>query len=178
MLFGKNRGEHFPDAWIQAGRFFGKNKDKIVDSLEIHSYPILAIDEAVAFIKKHATLALEISNTQEAEHWNVSRTERWNVPVEAVREAIINSVIHSDYSQRGAPIRIAIFNDRIEIDNPGLLAFGLTLDDISSGVSKLRNRVFGRVFKELKGFVELWGSGIQRMTVSYTHLTLPTNREV
>lgn len=51
----------------------------------------------------------------------------------------MNAIVHADYSQQGAPIRIALFDDRIEIENPGLLPFGLTIEDMQ-GVSKLRNR--------------------------------------
>lgn len=47
----------------------------------------------------------------------------------AVREAITNAVAHSDHSQSGAPIRVSIFDDRLEVENPGLLPFGLTVDD-------------------------------------------------
>jgi ATP-dependent DNA helicase RecG len=75
----------------------------------------------------------------------------------------MNAIVHADYAQQGAPIRIALFDDRIEIENPGLLPFGLTIEDIMQGVSKLRNRVIGRVFHELH-LIERWGSGIQRMT--------------
>lgn len=57
----------------------------------------------------------------------------------------------------------AVFDDRVEIQSPGLLPLGLTIEDIQQGVSKLRNRVIGRVFHEL-GLIEQWGSGIQRMT--------------
>jgi predicted HTH transcriptional regulator len=83
----------------------------------------------------------------------------------AVREALINAVAHTDYAQRGAPLRLSIFDDRLEIENPGLLPFGLTLEDLPRGVSKLRNRVIGRVFHAL-GLIEQWGSGIQRMTAA------------
>jgi len=62
-------------------------------------------------------------------------------------------------------IQMAFFDDRLEIENPGLLPFGLTLQDMRDGVSRLRNRVIGRVFQEL-GFIEQWGSGIQRMTAA------------
>lgn len=62
-------------------------------------------------------------------------------------------MVHADYSQRGAPIRVAIFDDRLEVENPGLLPFGLTLENLPLGISKLRNRVIGRVFHEL-GMVE------------------------
>jgi len=79
--------------------------------------------------------------------------------------AVINAVVHADYAQRGAPIRLSIFDDRVEIENPGLLPFGLTIEDIRQGISKLRNRVIGRVFREL-GLIEQWGSGIQRMSAA------------
>jgi predicted HTH transcriptional regulator len=154
LLFGKNREEYFPDAWIQAGRFFGTDKSKITDSVEIHSYPVVAIEYALEFVQKHATLSLEIDAAK--------RTESWNIPLKAVREAIINAVTHADYSQTGSPIRLSIFQDRLEIENPGLLPFGLTIEEISLGVSKLRNRVIGRIFNELK-LIEQWGSGIQRI---------------
>ena len=83
--------------------------------------------------------------------------------------------MHADYAQRGAPIRIALFDDRLEIENPGLLPFGLTIDDLARGVSKLRNRVMGRVFREL-GFVEQWGSGAQRMMAACRESGLPPPR--
>ncbi len=83
----------------------------------------------------------------------------------ALREAVINAVVHTDYAQRGAPLRIAIFDDRLEVENPGLLPFGLTVEDLPHGVSKLRNRVIGRVFHAL-GLIEQWGSGIQRMSAA------------
>jgi ATP-dependent DNA helicase RecG len=95
----------------------------------------------------------------------VKRTDRWTLPPIALREAVINAIVHADYAQRGAPIRVALFDDRLEIENPGLLPFGLTIEDIQQGISKLRNRVIGRVFQEL-GLIEQWGSGIQRMTAA------------
>jgi predicted HTH transcriptional regulator len=82
-----------------------------------------------------------------------------------LREALINAVTHADYSQLGAPIRVSLFDDRLEIENPGLLPFGLTIEEIQRGISKLRNRVIGRVFHEL-GLIEQWGSGIQRMVAA------------
>jgi len=154
LLFGQNRLAHFPDAWIQAGRFQGTDKGTIIDHVDLKMPLVQAIDQAVAFVEKHALHGVKIGR--------VRREERWNLPPTAVREAIINAVAHADYSQHGAPIRLAIFDDRLEIENPGLLPFGLTIDDLPLGISKLRNRVVGRVFHEL-GLVEQWGSGAQRM---------------
>lgn len=154
LLFGLEREKYFPDAWIQVGRFKGLLKKDIIDSQEIHVYPVVAVDEAINFIKKHFMRALEISGTR--------RQEQWNIPLVAIREAVINAIVHADYAQRGAPIRISIFDDRIEIENPGLIPFNLTMEDLFQGISKLRNPVMGRVFHELK-LIERWGSGIRRM---------------
>lgn len=155
LLFGRQRERYFPDAWIQAGRFQGKDRSLIADSVEIHAPLVRAVEQAIEFIRKHDTRAAAIGL--------IRRTDRWGLPPGAVREAVVNAVVHADYSQRGAPIRIAMFDDRLEVENPGLLPFGLTLEDLHHGISKLRNRVLGRIF-HLLGLVEQWGSGIERMT--------------
>ncbi|MDP2955490.1 MAG: helix-turn-helix domain-containing protein, partial [Longimicrobiales bacterium] len=157
LLFGRDRERHFPDAWIQAGRFEGTDRSRIRDRVEIRSHPVRAVEEAIAFVQKHALHGAEIGA--------VRRSERWNLPPVAVREAVINAVAHSDYAQRGTPLRIAVFDDRLEVENPGLLPFGLTIEDLPRGVSKLRNRVIGRVFHAL-GLIEQWGSGVQRMSAA------------
>lgn len=154
ILFGKERSKFFPDAWIQAGRFKGTDKSFILDSAEFHNYPIKAIEEVLDFVEKHAMQSLRIEG--------IRHQKLWSVPINAIREAIINAVVHADYSQHGTPIRVAIFDDRIEIDNPGLLRFGLTIPDIKQGISKLRNRIIGRIFHTI-GLIERWGSGIQRI---------------
>jgi ATP-dependent DNA helicase RecG len=154
ILFGKERLKFFPDAWIQVGRFSGTTKTTIRDTQEIKIYPILAIDEALNFVKKHAEMGIEIQGAR--------NTKKWSLPLGAVREALINAVVHADYSQQGAPIRLAIFDDRIEIENPGLLLPTLTIDEIKRGISKLRNRAIGQVFHRL-GLIERWGSGIGRI---------------
>ena len=154
LLFGRDRLEHFPDCWIQAGRFAGTDRAVILDQARLDMPLIEAVEAAVAFVRKHLLHGATIGPLR--------RTDHWSLPPAAVREALVNAVVHADYSQRGAPIRVAIFDDRLEIENPGLLPFGLTLEDLPLGVSKLRNRVLGRVFHEL-GLVEQWGSGVQRM---------------
>ena len=164
LLFGKNREKHFPDAWMQCGRFKGENKSDILDHQESHRIPALAIEDGYDFIKKHAEKRLEIRGTR--------GKKVWNVPLLAVREAIINAVLHADYSMIGSPIRISYFDNRIEIESPGLLLTGLSVKDIQQGISRLRNRVIGRVFREL-GFIEQWGSGIQRMLSNCCEMGLP-----
>lgn len=154
LLFGKDRLSVFPDARIRAGLFEGADRSRILDALEITSHLPRAVEEAIAFVKRNTRNALSVSGIR-----NETIQE---VPAVALREAIINAVVHADYSQHGAPLKVAVFSDRIEIENPGGLPPGLTLEEIHRGASKLRNRVIGRVFHEL-GLIEQWGSGIQRM---------------
>lgn len=167
LLFGRERSRKFPDAYIQAGCFAGTDRGRILDSAEIRSPLPRTVEEALAFVRKHESVGLEIRE--------VRHRERWPVPLPALREAIINALVHADYAQRGAPIRLSIFEDRLEVENPGLLPFGLTVEDILRGVSKLRNRVIGRVFKEL-GLIEQWGSGIGRMVAACQDAGLPNPR--
>lgn len=164
ILFGRDRLARFPDAWIQAGRFAGTDRVDLVDRTEFREYPTTALEYAIRFVERNTRTGAEIGR--------LKRRDLPTVPPVALREALVNAVVHADYAQRGAPIRLAVFDDRVEIENPGILLPGLTLDEIADGVSRLRNRVIGRVLKEL-GLVEQWGSGIRRMIAACTDAGLP-----
>lgn len=154
ILFGLNHLELFPDAIIRCGRFLGFDRETILDQIDIETYLPLAIEEALHFIKKNTSMKAEIG-----------RLERRDVPQYpsiAIREAIVNAIIHADYGIKGIQITIAIFDDRIEITNPGALPFGLTLENALLGASRVRNRVIAKVFRALK-WIEQWGSGLRRI---------------
>ena len=164
LLFGKQRSAHFADAWIQCGRFLGTEKIDIFDHIDIHAPLPTAVDEIMLFLKKHAFRGADLSE--------VRRKDVWSIPLGILREAVINALVHADYSQRGAPIRIVFLDDRIEIDNPGLFLPGLTLEDIKQGTSKIRNTVIARVFRELH-LIEQWGTGVRRIFAEAKELGLP-----
>jgi ATP-dependent DNA helicase RecG len=164
LLFGKDREMIFPDAWVQCGRFIGKDKADIFDHTEIHEHLPVAVERVMEFLKKHAMRGADFSELR--------RKDVWSIPLTILREAVINAVVHADYSQKGAPIRVSFFDDRIEIENPGILLPGLTVEDMLQGVSKLRNRVIARVFRELD-LIEQWGSGVSRMFKEAKALGLP-----
>jgi len=154
LLFGKKRRDFFPEAIVKAAHFSGDDRTQIIDSEEIDCALPQAVEEVLRFARKNLAKKTEVSGSR--------HQESWAFPLVALREAIANSLVHADYSLKGSPIRFAIFENRIEIENPGLLVPGLTTADMQRGISKLRNRVIGRVFDEL-GLIEQWGSGVHRM---------------
>lgn len=154
ILFGKNRIRSFPDAIIRCVRFLGTTKATVLDHSEMTDYPILALDEVINFVRRNTTMG--------AEFGTIARTDVPQYPPVAIREAVINAIIHADYAQGGASIMIAIFNDRMEITSPGGLPIGMTLERALEGSSYARNRVIARTFREL-GIIEQWGSGLQRI---------------
>ncbi|MCA8981231.1 MAG: putative DNA binding domain-containing protein, partial [Planctomycetes bacterium] len=170
VLFGRDRLQHFPDARIRLARFAGTDRARITDRIEAETDPVQAIEEALAFLRRSTALGMAVEGAR--------RRDLPQYPPVALREAVINAVAHADYSQVGSPIRIAVFDDRVEIESPGLLPFGLTIEEMQRGVSKLRNRVIGRVFHEL-GLIEQWGSGIRRMSEACAEMGLsaPTFEE-
>jgi ATP-dependent DNA helicase RecG len=106
------------------------------------------------FIKNHLHLKAEILGLQ--------RTETYEIPIPAIREALVNALVHRDYSNFGRDIKVGIYDDVLNIVSPGGLPNGVTLDEVMAGRSEIRNKVVARVFKEL-GYIEQWGSGLERI---------------
>jgi ATP-dependent DNA helicase RecG len=164
LLFGRQRTQHFTDAWIQCGRFFGTDKIDIFDHIDIDVPLPKAVDEVMLFLKKHAYRGADLSE--------VRRKDVWSIPLGILREVIINALVHSDYSQRGAPIRVVFLDDRIEVESMGILLPGLTIEEMKQGTSRIRNPVIARVFKELH-LIEQWGTGVRRIFAEALELGLP-----
>ncbi len=154
LLFGKDHLHYFPDAVIRLARFIGTTKAEVIDHQDVDVPLVIAIDPILAFIRRNTAMAAKFGAAQ--------RENIPQYPPEVVREAVTNALLHTDYSIKGSSIQIAIFDDRIEITNPGGLPRGLDMETALSGVSQLRNRVIGRVFRELH-LIEQWGSGFGRM---------------
>jgi predicted HTH transcriptional regulator len=168
LLYGSDRSDHFPDAGFRAARFKGTDRTSIIDTKDFSAAPLpVQVELVMEFVQRHVVERLAIDGVRN-ESW-------WEYPLVAVREAVTNAAVHADYSQSGSPLRLSIFDDRIEIENPGLLVPGLAVPDLFTGVSRLRNRVIGRVFRELR-MIEQWGSGIQRMVRACREAGLPEPR--
>ncbi len=154
LLFGNEPATFFPDAHIRLARFLGTTKAEVLDHQDYQGPLINAIYPLMAFVRRNTAMAAKFGGIQ-----------REDIPEYAsavLREAITNALLHADYTIKGSSIQLAIFDDRIEITNPGALPFGLDLKTALSGVSMLRNKTIGRVFRELN-IIEQWGSGFGRM---------------
>ncbi|MGL4437114.1 MAG: ATP-binding protein, partial [Giesbergeria sp.] len=167
LLWGRERELHFPDAWVQCGRFRGQDKVDIFDQQDIHAHLPDAVNAIELFLKKHAYKSARFGAMQ--------REDVWSIPLTMLREAIVNALVHADYAQRGSPIRVAFFDDRIDIESPGFLLPGMTVQDMQNGVSRIRNPVIARVFRELH-LTEQWGSGVKRIFAEASAQGLPEPR--
>ena len=157
ILFGRDapRQRLFPEARVSCARFRGVERVDFLDRLDIEGTVLEALEETPKFIRRNTRLAARIVTMR--------RQDISEYPEVALREVLVNAVAHADYSITGMRIRVAIYANRLEVENPGLLPFGMTLDDLKAGVSRIRNRVIVRVLREL-GLVEEWGTGYRRVT--------------
>ena len=146
------RGKYFPYAKIECARFKGFTPEIFIDKKTIDSPLSYQAEEAYKFVLRH----ISEGSTYEG----VYRKDRWEYPVIAIREVIRNAVIHRDYSLKGKDIKIAIFDDKIEITSPGKLMPSVDFDDLEAGQSDIRNKVLAPVFKRL-GIIEQWGNGLR-----------------
>lgn len=96
---------------------------------------------------------------------NLKRVDHLDYPEYAIREALLNTIVHRDYDYSGS-ILINIFEDRIEFVSIGGLVKGLTLIDIMGGVSQTRNTIIANIFYRFE-LIESYGTGIQRIIESY-----------
>lgn len=143
----------FPFAKIQCALFKGTERVVFIDKRDFEGPLYEQIEEAYDFVLKHINLGAEIKD--------LVRNEAYELPTEAIREAIVNAVTHRNFLDR-ACVQVAVYDDRVEVTSPGMLYGGLTIEQIKEGGSKIRNRCIAEVFSRMR-IIESWGTGIKRM---------------
>ena len=138
---------------VKCARFKGTSMNEFIDKKEFTGNLFGILENVLSFLKNHLHLSAKIDG--------LKRKEEYEIPLVAIREALLNAIVHRDYI-RNRDIKVAIYDDIVEITSPGALPNGITLEDISNGRSELRNKVLANLFKEL-GYIESWGSGISRI---------------
>ena len=154
LLFGKNPQKFFLQAEVRCARFKGIKPLEFIDMKVFGGNVIDQREDGLEFVKEHIKLHAEIKGTE--------RVERWEYPIEAIREAITNAICHRDYEST-ANVQIRIFDDRIEVWGCGPLPKPLTIEDLrKKHDSVLRNPLIGKSFFLIK-YIEQWGTGTNRM---------------
>jgi ATP-dependent DNA helicase RecG len=142
---------------VKAAVFEGTSKAVFKDRYEFTGSLLKQLTEIYSFIDRY--------NRNRAEFSGLRRIDSRDYPEAAVREALLNSLVHRDYAIGGSTL-ISIFDDRIEFVSIGGLVKGLTIDDIMLGVSLLRNEKLANIFYRLK-LIEAYGIGLQKIFESY-----------
>lgn len=142
---------------IKCAVFDGTNKLVFQTRKEFFGSILKQLEEAYEYIS--------LFNHIHADFEGLVRIEQCSYPEYALREALLNTIIHRDYNYSGDTI-VNIFSNRMEFVSIGGLVKGLTLPDIMHGVSQSRNRILANVFYRLH-LIESYGTGIQRIVESY-----------
>lgn len=149
VLFGKDPGRFYPNTFAKIGRFGNNDADILFQETEEGN--IITVLEAVLQQLNHKFLIRNISFE------GMNRIETLEYPVAALRETLLNSLIHRNWM--GAPTQIRVYDDKLYVWNDGALPEGITLSELKSfHSSRPRNPIIAEAcFKG--GYIDSWGSG-------------------
>lgn len=153
---------------IKAAVFEGTDKAVFKDRREFDGSLLKQLNEVYDYISQF--------NRTRAEFSGLHRVDMKDYPADALREALLNSLVHRDYAYSASTL-LSILDDRIEIISIGGLVKGISFDDIMLGVSMTRNEKLARIFYRLK-LVEAYGTGVPKMISSYDDYPLKPQFEV
>ncbi len=163
LLFGKNPVRFYINAFIKIGRF-GKTSDDLLFQ-EIVEGNIFELADKTLDILDKKFLISHIS------YEGLHRTEKWEYPYAAIRETIINAIVHRDYM--GAPIQISVYDDKIVVWNEGTLPDNLSVEDLKGPhSSRPHNPILASVFFK-GGLIEAWGRGTVKIINECVSAGLP-----
>ena len=137
----------------QCGVFKGTTKAVFVDRREYTGPLWEQIDEAFQFVLRNIHLGATLVG--------IYRQDIYEIPPDAIRELIINAMVHRSYLDHGT-IQVAVYDNRLEITSPGKLPMGQTMERMKEGYSKIRNEALAHAFAYMN-LIEHWGSGIPRI---------------
>jgi len=170
LLFGKNPNRRLPQAGITAAAFPESEKDydmvdqehvrgPLVSLISSHGHVVEegVIDRAVGFVRRNMGTVAWLDGGR--------RMRKDAFPLDAVREAIVNAVVHRDYGYEGTDIEVSLYRDRAEIVSPGRLPNGVTVQKMREGVVRAaRNSLLKDILRDY-GYVEHQGMGVRRRII-------------
>ena len=153
LMFAKDVGKFIPQSQISLLLFKDHDKVEFIDRKQIRACLFDQFKEAMAFSEKHLNRRSKIVG--------VNRIDTYELPIEAVREAVVNAIIHRDYSVAGTDITVEIYPDTFEVSNPGGLPAGILPEELGKK-SIRRNELLADMFFRLDK-IEKTGTGIRRI---------------
>ncbi|MCY3769004.1 MAG: putative DNA binding domain-containing protein [Gammaproteobacteria bacterium] len=170
LLFGKTPNRFIPQAGIDAAAFPGTEKDYAANERTVlrgamtpltdQDGNILEaglVEQALEFVRRNTPMMASLDA-------GGRRVERSTYPFEAVRESVVNALIHRDYLLTNTDIEMVIYSDRLEIISPGKLPNGITPERMRAGTRAARNQLLKDVMRDY-GYLEPMGMGVPRKIV-------------
>lgn len=173
LLFGKNPNKFLPQAGIDAASYPGREKDYDATERATLRGPMVPlmrkqdgqvelveaglVEQAGAFIRRNTKVTVQLES-------GMRRMEKREYPEEAIREAIVNALVHRDYLLSASDIELSIYEDRLEIISPGRLPNGITPERMRTGTRAARNQLLKDVMRDY-GYLEHMGMGIPRKII-------------
>jgi len=153
---------------VKLAVFQGTDKAIFKDRQEFTGSIVKQLNDIFAYIDRYNSVHSEIIG--------LYRTDTRDYPVEALREALLNALVHRDYSFRDSTL-ISVFDDRIEFVSIGGLVRGISFEDMMLGISVARNRNLANVFYRLS-LIEAYGTGVPKIIQSYDGFSVNPQIEV
>ncbi|MBM3198198.1 MAG: winged helix-turn-helix transcriptional regulator [Chlamydiae bacterium] len=166
LLFGKEPQRHFSEAMIICTHFKGIEGREALATIDCVGTLFEQFERAFDFILSRLSRSFIIKTPQ--------RKEALEIPSKAIREALLNMIVHRNYRQ-SSPSKIAIYQNRIEFFSPGTFFGPLTPQNLKQGLSFIRNIAICKVFREAR-YIEKMGSGLITIFKTYEegHLKPPS----
>lgn len=169
LLFCPNPNRFLPQAGIDAVAYPGKVKDYAAKERVAIRGPMTAlfgreglvenglVEQAVEFTRRNTEVSATLAD-------GARREQKWSYPEEAVRETIVNALVHRDYLLSGTTVELSIYEDRLEVVSPGRLPNGITPQRMLTGCRAARNQLLKDVMRDY-GYLEHMGMGVPRKIV-------------
>ena len=160
-LFGKRPGLRLPQAPVRVTVYEGAEKERETLRDEIIDMPYVGLMNQGEVVEPalHQRVVEEIKPCICKDVMiDAVRTPCWDYPEEAIREAVVNALVHRDWTKRDY-VRVVVYGDRLEVHSPGSPPNGITVDSIKSGARLLRNQECAHVFRGY-GYMESQGMGV------------------
>jgi ATP-dependent DNA helicase RecG len=164
LLFGKRPMKYFLSCYFKIGRFGESNADlRFQDTVEGNIFEM--VDKVMERLKEKYLVSSISYN-------GLHRVETLEYPEVGLREALLNAIVHKDYTDNST-IQLSVYDDKLILWNPGILPFDITIDKLKKKhPSRPRNRYIADIFFRA-GYIESWGRGIEKMIEAFKKAGLP-----